>query len=133
MSDGLAGSFELEVIIWLAFVLGLGGAGAVATGRALAGAWQPLALLVPYALLLAAVTGFLCWALFGLPVIPAARIVARIAEGDWEEAALGLSGLVMTFALLWPLGAFGFMFTRARQMRSQYPFLAEDGERPEKL
>ena len=133
MGGNLAGSFEAEVVIWLALVLCLGGAGAFATGRALARTWQPATRLIPYALLLAAASCFLCWALFGVPVIPASRLIARALAGDWGEVLLGLSGLGMTFAMLWAMGAVGFVLTRGRQMRLQYPFLASGPVRPEKL
>ena len=133
MGGNLAGSFEAEVVIWLALVLCLGGAAAMATGRALARTWQPAARLIPYALLLAAAACFLCWALFGVPVIPASRLIARALAGDWGEVLLGLSGLGMTFAMLWAMGAAGFVLTRGRQMRLQYPFLAPAPARPEKL
>ena len=133
MGGNLAGSFEAEVVIWLALVLCLGGAGAFATGRALARTWQPATRLIPYALLLAAASCFLCWALFGVPVIPASRLIARALAGDWGEVLLGLSGLGMTFAMLWAMGAVGFVLTRGRQMRLQYPFLASEAARPEKL
>lgn len=133
MGGNLAGSFEAEILIWLALALCLGGAGAMATGRALARTWQPAARLIPYTLLLAAASCFLCWALFGVPVIPASRLIARALAGDWGEVALGLSGLGMTFAMLWAMGAAGFVLTRGRQMRLQYPFLASEAARPEKL
>ena len=133
MGSNLAGSFEAAVVIWLALVLCLGGAAAMATGRALARTWQPALRLIPYALLLAAAACFLCWALFGVPVIPASRLIARALAGDWGEVLLGLSGLGMTFAMLWAMGAAGFVLTRGRQMRLQYPFLAPQPARPEKL
>ena len=133
MGAAPAGSFEAEVIIWLALVLCLGGAGAFATGRALARTWQPAARLIPYALLLAAASGVLCWALFGVPVIPASRLIARALAGDWGEVLLGLSGLGMSFLLLWSMGGAGFVLTRARQMRLQYPFLAPKPGPAEKL
>ena len=128
-----AHSFDVDIAVWLALTLILGGAGAMATGRALARTWQPLARLFPYALLLAAATGFLCWALFGVPVIPASRLMARAAAGDWGEVFLALGGLAMTFAPLWALGAASFALTRARQMRRQYPFLALSTKAQEKL
>ena len=133
MGGHLAGSFEAEVVIWLALVLCLSGAGAFATGRALARTWQPVVRLIPYALLLAAASGFLSWALFGVPVIPASRLIARALAGDWGEVSLGLSGLAMSFALLWAMGASGFTLTRGRQMRLQYPFLASRPGLAEKL
>ena len=133
MGANVAVSFEAEVVIWLALVLCLGGAGAMATGRALARTWQPILRLIPYALLLAAASCFLCWALFGVPVIPASRLIARAMAGDWGEVLLGLSGLGMSFLLLLAMGAAGFTLTRGRQMRVQYPFLASRPGSAEKL
>ena len=133
MGANLAGSFEAEVVIWLALVLCLGGAGAFATGRALARTWQPAARLIPYALLLAAASAFLCWALFGVPVIPASRLIARALAGDWGEVLLGLRGLGTSFVMLLAMGAAGFTLTRGRQMRLQYPFLASQPGTAEKL
>ncbi len=128
-----AGSFEPEIVIGLALVLGLGGAGAMATGRALARTWRPAARLIPYALLLAAASSFLCWALFGVPVIPAARLVAGVLAGQWSEVLRGLGGWGASFVLMLAMGAGGFVLTRGRQMRSQYPFLGQPVARPEKL
>jgi len=127
MGLNLARAFQADIAIWLGLTLILGGAGALATGRALARTWQPATRLIPCALLLAAAASFLCWALFGVPVIPASRLIARAMAGDWGEVALGLSGLGLSFALLWAMGAAGFALTRGRQMRLQYPFL---GPRP---
>jgi hypothetical protein len=124
MGLNLARVFQADIAIWLALTLVLGGAGALATGRALARTWQPILRLIPYALLLAAASSFLCWALFGVPVIPASRLIARALAGDWGEVLLGLSGLGLSFVLLLAMGAAGFTLTRGRQMRLQYPFLA---------
>ena len=133
MGGNLAGAFEAEVVIWLSLVLCLGGAGAFATGRALARTWRHAARLIPYVLLLAAASSFLCWALFGVPVIPASRLIARALAGDSGEVLLGLSGLGMSFVLLLAMGAAGFTLTRGRQMRVQYPFLASRPSLAEKL
>ena len=133
MGLNLARAFQADIAIWLALTLVLGGAGAMATGRALARTWRPAARLIPYALALACALSFLCWALFGVPVIPASRLIARGLAGDWGEVLLGLSGLGTSFALLWAMGAAGFLLTRGRQMRVQYAFLASDPARPEKL
>ena len=133
MGLNLARAFQADIAIWLGLTLILGGAGALATGRALARTWQPAARLIPYALLLAAASGFLCWARFGVPVIPASRLIARALAGDWGEVSLGLRGLAMSFALLWAMGAAGFTLTRGRQMRLQYPFLGPQPGPAEKL
>ena len=123
------GFIEAYIAIWLAVTLLLGGAGAVATGRALAQAWRPLSLLPGYMLGLSAFTCFLCWALFEVPAIPAGRIIARASKGDWLEALTGFGLLGITFALLVAIGAGAFLATRRLQMRRQYPFLGD----PEKL
>jgi hypothetical protein len=133
MGLNLARVFQADIAIWLALTLVLGGAGALATGRALARTWQPILRLIPYALLLAAASSFLCWALFGVPVIPASRLIARALAGDWGEVLLGLSGLGLSFVLLLALGAAGFTLTRGRQMRLQYPFLVSGPRPAEKL
>ena len=127
------GFLEASIAIWLAVTLVLGGAGAVAAGRALALAWRPLRNLLGYMLLLSAFTCFLCWALFNVPVIPAGRILARAGKGDWAEALTGFGLLGVSFALLLAIGAAAFAATRAGQMRRQYPFLAPRGGDPEKL
>ncbi len=132
MGLDLARAFQADIAVWLAMTLIPGGAGALATGRALARTWRPALRLIPCALLLAAASSFLCWALFGVPVIPASRLIARALAGDWVGVALGLSGLAVSFALLWAMGAAGFALTRARQMRLQYPFLASAGGGAEK-
>ncbi len=124
---------EASIAIWLAVTFLLGGAGAVAAGRALALAWRPLRNLFGYMLLLSAFTSFLCWALFNVPVIPAGRIIARAAKGDWAQALTGFGLLGVSFALLLAIGAAAFAVTRARQMRRQYPFLADQRANPEKL
>ena len=133
MGLNLARAFQADIAVWLALTLVLGGAGALATGRALARTWRSALRLIPYALALGCASSFLCWALFGVPVIPASRLIARAMVGDWGEVALGLSGLAMSFALLWAMGAAGFVLTRGRQMRLQYPFLAPEPARAEKL
>ncbi len=123
---------EADVHIWLALTLVLGGAGAVAAGRALALAWRPLSRLPGYMLILSAFTSFLCWALFNVPVIPAGRIIARVIRGDWGEALLGFGVWGISFALLLAISAGAFRATRALQMQRQYPFLAPRVD-PEKL
>ena len=76
----LARSIDADLATWLALTLILGGAGAFATGRALATTWQSAWRLVPYMGALAGVDGFLCWALFDVPVIS----LARLAGEGWK-------------------------------------------------
>ena len=127
------GFIETYMAIWLSVTLVLGGAGAVAAGRALALAWRPLSRLLGYMLILSAFTSFLCWALFNVPVIPAGRIIARFSRGEWGEALLGFGLWGVSFALLLAIGAAAFVATRNLQMKRQYPFLAYRGGHPEKL
>ena len=126
----LARSFQADIAVWLAVTLLLGGAGAFATGRALARGWQPAARLIRYMLILAGASGFLCWALFDVPVIPGARIVSAVSAGDSREAFLAMAGYAASFALLLAIAGAGFTFTRVGQMRAQYPFLFSEAAAP---
>ncbi|HXE23757.1 MAG TPA: hypothetical protein VN637_02590 [Roseiarcus sp.] len=84
----------------------LGGAGAWATGRAVAKTWRPLAMLAPYMLFLTAGVRFLHYALYGEPLLsPALFITAYI----WTAA----------------VAALGYRAMRARQMATQYSWAYE--------
>ena len=84
----------------------LGGAGAWATGRAIAKTWRPLAMLAPYMLLLTAGVRFLHFALYGEPLLsPVLFIVAFV----WTTA----------------VGALGYRSMRATQMATQYSWTYE--------
>ena len=86
--------------------LALGGAGAWATGRAIAKTWRPPMMLAPYTLLLAAAVRFLHYALYGEPLLsPALFIVAYI----WTMA----------------VGAVAYRAMRATQMAIQYSWAYE--------
>jgi hypothetical protein len=79
----------------------LGGAGAWATGRAIAKTWRPMAMLVPYMAFLTAGVRFLHYALYGEPLLsPTLFIVAYV----WTMA----------------IGALGYRAMRATQMATQY-------------
>ena len=119
----LARSIDADLATWLALTLILGGAGAFATGRALATTWQSAWRLVPYMGALAGVDGFLCWALFDVPVISLARLAGEAAAGDIPGFLSALEAFGLTFALLWAIGGASFVITRRQQMRRQYPFL----------
>lgn len=71
------------------------------TGRAIAQTWRPLWQLFAYAVLLAAATRFMHFALF-------------------EGTLLSLHYLVVDFLVLAFIGFLGFRFTRSRQMQLQY-------------
>ena len=86
---------------FILITLVLGGAGAWATGRAIAKTWRPLAMLGPYMLFLTAGVRFLHYALYGEPLLsPMLFIVAYI----WTMA----------------VGAVAYRAMRATQMATQY-------------
>src|ERR1700735_1708018 len=59
----------LRIFTFVLITLVLGGAGAWATGRAVAKTWRPLATLAPYMVFLAAAVRFLHYALYGDPLL----------------------------------------------------------------
>jgi hypothetical protein len=124
MSFDLASAFQMDVIDWLAITFLLGGPAAFATGRAVAQGWRARVALVGYMLALGAVVGFLCWALFEVPVIPAHRLLAALSEGDAGALALGLTAYGLTVLLLGVIASIGFARARGAQMARQYPFLS---------
>ncbi len=81
----------------------LGGAAAMAAGRAVARTWRAPATLVFYALLLGLVVEFLAYALFG-------------------AALMSLGGLAFAFGWTLLCALVSFRFTRTRQMAIQYGF-----------
>jgi hypothetical protein len=109
--------------IWLAVTLLMGGPAAYASGRALALNWRAFGIGIAYAGVLAAVSSFLAYALFGTSVIPAWAIAGRIAALDALGAAALLAGWAATFLILLAISFIGWHVTRSRQMRRQYPFL----------
>ncbi len=123
MNFDLARAFQMDVIDWLAITLVLGGPAAFATGKALASSWRSRAQLVGYVLLLSGFTGFLCWALFEVPVISASRILQALGQGDVAGLSAALAGYVVTALILIAIALFSFTHARSRQMARQYPFL----------
>jgi hypothetical protein len=95
-SDSPYGLFTFILI-----TLVLGGAGAWATGRAIAKTWRPLATLAPYMIFLTAGVRFLHYALYGEPLL---------------SPALFISALIWMMAV----AALGYRATRATQMATQY-------------
>lgn len=84
----------------------LGGAGAWATGRAIAKTWRPMAMVALYMIFLTAAVRFLHYALYGEPLLsPRLFIVAYI----WTMA----------------VGALGYRSMRATQMATQYSWVYE--------
>jgi hypothetical protein len=100
-SDSPYGLFTFILI-----TLVLGGAGAWATGRAIAKTWRPLATLAPYMVFLAAAVRFLHYALYAEPLL---------------SPVLFISALIWTIAV----GAFGYRAMRAKQMATQYSWAYE--------
>ena len=92
--------------VFLGLTIALGGAGAFATGRALASTWRPLALLLPYMIGLAAAIQFLHFALFQEPLL---------------SLHYYLIGLVWTMIA----AVAGYQMMRATQMATQYSWLYE--------
>ena len=109
--------------VWLAVTALLGAPAAYASGRALALSWRAFTIGIGYAAILAAVTGFLAYALFGTSVIPAFAIAASAVEGDLAGTVALLAGWAVTFAVLTAVSFAAWQVTRHRQMRRQYPFL----------
>ena len=82
----------------------LGGAGAIASGRAIAKSWRPFTVVPLYMALLAAALRFLNYALFG---------------GD----LLALPGYLIALAVTIAAAAYGYRSRRAQQMATQYSWL----------
>jgi hypothetical protein len=79
----------------------LGGAGAWATGRALAQTWRAVVMLLPYMLFLSAAVRFLHYALYAEPL-------------------LSLPQFIVAFIWTAVVGALGYRSKRAAQMATQY-------------
>jgi hypothetical protein len=84
----------------------LGGAGAWATGRAIAKTWRPLTTLAPYMIFLSAGVRFLHFALYGEPL-------------------LSLPLFISTFIWTTVVAALGYRAMRAKQMATQYSWAYE--------
>jgi hypothetical protein len=84
----------------------VGGAGAFATGRAMARTWRPMPMLALYMVLLTAGVRFLHYALYGEPL-------------------LSLQYFAVAFVWLMLVGALGYRATRASQMATQYSWAYE--------
>jgi hypothetical protein len=91
---------------FILITLVLGGAGAWATGRAIAKTWRPLATLAPYMLCLAAAVRFLHYALYGEPL-------------------LSLRLFIVAYIWTMAVGALGYRAMRATQMATQYSWAFE--------
>ncbi len=82
----------------------LGGAGGIASGRAIAGQWKNLLILPAYMVLLSAFVRFLHYALFG-------------------EDLLSIAGYVVALVIALLAAAYGYRSRRADQMATQYSWI----------
>ncbi|MDH7799822.1 MULTISPECIES: DUF6867 family protein [unclassified Beijerinckia] len=110
---------------FLALTVLLGGATGWATGRILAMTWRQLWQIVPYALALAAVVGFLHYVLFHENTVPLDTIIAAIGARDATALATALRYYAVICLVIFLFAAAGYAVTRARQMRRQYGFQAD--------
>jgi len=94
------------VLVFLLLTIVIGGAGAFATGRAMAQTWRPLALLIPYMLVLSAGVQFLHFALY-------------------QEPLLSIHYFLVAFVWTLIIAGLGYRSMRARQMATQYSWLFE--------
>ncbi len=115
-------NFSRDTFTWLAVTVLLGGAAAVATGRALAQAWLGRGRAIVYAAVLAAAAGFLSYALFEVSAIPMQDIASAALERNFPALASLLSVWAATFVILALFAAAGWRITRNRMMSAQYGF-----------
>jgi hypothetical protein len=90
--------------VFLLVTLVLGGAAAIAAGRAVANGWGDVRFVVLYAALLGLAVRFIQYALFQQPL-------------------LSLPSYLIDAAILLALAFLGYRVQRARQMARQYPWL----------
>lgn len=105
----------------------LGGAGAVASGRAVAGQWKSIVILPLYMLVLAGFIRFLHYALFAegllnLTGYDATRLWGGLAEHLGVDVGQ-VSGYVVALAWALVCAALGYRSRRAEQMATQYSWL----------
>ena len=94
----------------------IGGATALAAGRAVAKTWRPVTQVFLYAAILAVAVRFLLYALFdGYFVVSPETPV----EGLWRWAA--------AYVILGAIGTLGYRMRRAGQMATQYAWLGSPG------
>ena len=94
--------------VFVLVTLVIGGATAMATGRAVAQVWQPLSQALVYMIPLTFAVRFLHYALFE------GYFISR------ENFAIGAWHLVVTFVILAAIGALGWRMQRASMMARQY-------------
>ncbi|RBP11417.1 hypothetical protein DFR50_116112 [Roseiarcus fermentans] len=94
------------LVTFVLLTLVLGGAGAWASGRALAQTWRPVAMILLYMLFLTAGVRFLHYALYGEPLLSAQFFLVAYV---WNTLVAG----------------FGYRAMRAQQMATQYSWAYE--------
>jgi predicted permease len=104
LADNLYAGGDNVLWIFLLLTVGIGGAAAYASGKAIAQTWRPFRQVPLYALLLAAGVRFCHFALF-------------------EEPLLSPSSYAIDFLVALLFAALGFRLVRARQMATQYGWL----------
>ena len=116
----------LLVFVFVTFVLG--GAAALAAGRAVARGWHTFARVPLYMLPLTGAVGFLHYALFGVSAIPAGAVADAIVQmfdspgAGLVALARALSVAALIFVILCGFGYTAWRATRAGQMARQYGF-----------
>jgi hypothetical protein len=91
--------------VFLLVTVVMGGLAAYATGNAIAATWRPRWQLVAYGILIACAVRFIHYALF-------------------QEPFVAPRSYVVDLVVLITAASLGFRFTRRRQMREQYDWLA---------
>ena len=95
---------DYGILTFVLITLVIGGAGAWATGRAMAQTWRPVAMLAPYMVFLSAGVRFLHYALY-------------------QEPLLAIGAFIVTYVWTLAVGALGYRAMRAKQMATQYSWL----------
>jgi hypothetical protein len=94
------------IFTFIVITLIMGGAGAWATGRAIAGTWRPFAMVALYMIGLAAAIRFLHYALYG-------------------EELLSIPFFIVAYVWTLIVGLLGYRYMRAGQMAMQYSWAYE--------
>lgn len=126
-SPALLLALSRETMIWLAVTIILGGAAALATGRALAQSWRGRGRTTCYAALLASAACFLSFALFQVRALPLQSIAAAAMARDFATLGALLAVWAVTFVLLALIAVLGWQLTRRRMLNEQYDFLLNPG------
>jgi len=92
--------------VFLLLTVVIGGAAAIASGRALAKTWSPAWLILPYMVALSAAVRFLHFALY-------------------QEELLSLQYYIVTLVVTLAAASAGYRATRATQMATQYSWAFE--------